>query len=214
MANNTKLLVLCSLFIIMVGSVLLLFGLNPDSNDYTPGVSTVVKQEVHTGSENLNPEYVADEQEFSESGIDSDLIGVDGERAYVTKVVDGDTIIVDINGEKHTIRILGVDTPETVDPRKSVQCFGKEASNETKKLLSGKEVILQKDVSDTDKYKRLLRFVYLPLEDGNYLFIDDYLIREGYAKVLTIPPDVKYGEQFLDAQREARLEKRGLWGRC
>ena len=168
-------------------------------------MSTEVKQKVYAGSETLSSEHTSDEPE---------VFGIEGERAYVTKVVDGDTVQVLIGNSKFTVRLLGVDTPETVDPRKSVQCFGKEASNEAKKLLTGKEVILQKDVSDTDLYKRWLRFIYLPLSDGSYLFVNDYLIREGFAKVLTIPPDVKFGEQFLEAQREAREGKKGLWGRC
>lgn len=129
----------------------------------------------------------------------------------VTKVIDGDTIEIE-GGEK--VRYLGVDTPETKDPRKPVQCFGKEASNRNKNLVEGKRVFLEKDVTETDKYNRLLRFVYLPLEDGTRLFVNDYLIREGYGHVLTIPPDVKYSEQFLDAQRKAREQKKGLWEKC
>lgn len=137
--------------------------------------------------------------------------GFSNESVLVTKVVDGDTIEVE-GGEK--VRFLGVDTPETKDPRKPVQCFGKEASNKNKELVEGKRVILEKDITDKDKYDRLLRFVFLPLEDGNRLFVNDYLIREGYAQVLTIPPDVKYSEQFLEAQRQARQQKKGLWNRC
>ena len=129
----------------------------------------------------------------------------------VTHVVDGDTIEIS-SGEK--IRLLGVDTPETVDPRRPVGCFGKEASNKLKSLLEGKRVYLEKDFSDSDKYNRLLRFVYLPLESGEKLFVNDYLIREGFAKVLTIPPDVKFAERFLQAQTEARVNSRGLWGSC
>ena len=109
---------------------------------------------------------------------------------------------------------MGKDPPETVDPRRPVGCFGKEASNETKSLLTGKIVILQKDVSDTDKYHRLLRYIFLPLEDGKILFVNDYLVRAGFAKVYTYPPDVKFNEQFLQAEREARENKKGLWGRC
>ena len=206
MERNSKFLSILSLLIVISGISLLWFGLNISHNVHsTPGVSTGVNQEVHTGSDNLIPEKPADEPEVS---------GMDGEKAYVARVVDGDTVDVVIDGVKHSVRLLGVDTPETVDPRKSVQCFGKEASNEAKKILSGKTVILRKDVSDTDFYKRWLRFIYLPLDDGSYLFVNDYLIREGYAKVLTIPPDVKFSEQFLEAQREARLQKKGLWGRC
>ncbi len=83
-----------------------------------------------------------------------------------------------------------------------------------KGLLSGKEVILQKDVSETDKYKRILRYVFLPLPDGRILFVNDYLVREGFAKVLTYPPDVKFNEQFRQAERKARENGIGLWSRC
>lgn len=137
--------------------------------------------------------------------------GIEGEKVLVSKVVDGDTIEL-VDGR--TVRFIGIDTPETVDPRRPVGCFGKEASNEAKKLLSGKEVVLQKDVSDTDRYRRLLRYVFLPLENSQVLFVNDYLVREGFAKVLTYPPDVKYNEQLREAEKEAREGKRGLWGKC
>lgn len=139
----------------------------------------------------------------------------------VVKVFDGDTIEISSIGRPASggegtqrVRYLGVDTPETKDPRKPVQCFGKEAASKNKELVEGKRVFLEKDVTETDKYGRLLRFVYLPLEDGSRLFVNDYLIREGYGQVLTIPPDVKYGEQFLDAQKQAREQKKGLWEKC
>jgi micrococcal nuclease len=135
-------------------------------------------------------------------------------KAQVTKVVDGDTIDVEINGEKKTVRFVGINTPETVDPRRPVQCFGKEASDETKKLLTGQTVFLEKDISETDKYDRLLRYVYLPQTDGNLLFVDDYLVREGFAQVSTYPPDVKYVERFTAAEHEAQQNNRGLWGKC
>lgn len=129
----------------------------------------------------------------------------------VTRVIDGDTIEIE-GGAK--VRYLGVDTPETKDPRKPVQCFGKEAISKNKELVEGKRIVLEKDITDRDKYDRLLRFVFLDLGSGTKLFVNDFLIREGYGQVLTIPPDVKYSEQFLEAQREARGEKKGLWGRC
>ena len=126
-------------------------------------------------------------------------------------MIDGDTIELS-TGQK--VRYVGMDTPETVDPRRPVGCFGKEASSENKKLVEGKEVILEKDVSETDKYSRLLRYVYLPLPDGNLLFVNDYLVRAGFAKVYTYPPDVKFNEQFLQAEREARTQNRGMWAAC
>lgn len=141
----------------------------------------------------------------------SSTLGLEGEKVLVTQVVDGDTLKIE-SGQ--TVRLIGIDTPETKDPRRPVGCFGKQASNETKSLLLNKVVILQKDVSETDKYQRLLRYVYLPLEDGSTLFVQDYLVREGFAKVLTYPPDVKYNEQLREAEKFAREENIGLWGRC
>ncbi len=143
--------------------------------------------------------------------VQTEIAGIEGEKAFVTKVIDGDTIEIESG---ISVRLVGIDTPETVDPRRPVGCFGKEASNETKSLLTNKVVILQKDISDIDKYSRLLRYVYLPLENGQMLFVNDYLVREGYAKVYTYSPDVKFNEQFLEAEREARSNLRGLWKKC
>lgn len=137
--------------------------------------------------------------------------GLQGEKAFVSKVVDGDTLEL-VDGK--TVRFIGIDTPETVDPKRPVGCFGKEASNETKSLLSGKEVILQKDVSDKDKYGRLLRLIFLPLPNGQLLFVNDYLVREGFARVMTYPPDIKYNEKLRQAEEEAKQYGRGLWGFC
>jgi micrococcal nuclease len=124
----------------------------------------------------------------------------------VTKVIDGDTI--EIEGGQ-TIRYIGIDTPETVHPSKPVECFGQEASNKNKELVEGKRIKLEKDVSETDKYGRLLRYVWV----GD-IFVNDYLVRQGYAYVYTYPPDVKYNEQLVQAQQEARENNRGLWAGC
>jgi endonuclease YncB( thermonuclease family) len=136
------------------------------------------------------------------------------ETAQVTKVVDGDTIEVNLNGKIEKVRYLEMNTPETVDPRRAVQCFGHEASDENKSLVSGKTVILTKDITDRDKYDRLLRFVYLPVGDGKLLFVNDYLVREGYAQAYPYPPDVKFIEQFRQAEKEAEVAGKGLWGKC
>lgn len=149
--------------------------------------------------------------EVFQQATSSATFGIAGERAVVSKVVDGDTLEL---ADGKAVRFIGIDTPETVDPRRPVGCFGKEASNETKSLLSGKEVILQKDVSDTDKYGRLLRLIFLPLPDGQMLFVNDYLVREGFARVLTYPPDTKYDQRLRQAEEEAKQGKRGLWGYC
>jgi micrococcal nuclease len=128
----------------------------------------------------------------------------------VLRVIDGDTIVVLLNGNEETIRLLGMDTPETVDPRKSVQCFGLEASNETKSLLDGRSVSLQSDPtqSDRDKYGRLLRYVFR--DDG--LFIDEFLVKEGFAREYTyFDLAYKYQIAFRADQAAARQFGLGLW---
>ena len=130
-----------------------------------------------------------------------------GEPGIVRRVVDGDTIELE-NGEK--VRYIGVDTPETVDPRKAVQCFGREASDFNKHLVSGKTVYLIKDVSNRDRYGRLLRYVFL--ENGT--FVNMELIAQGYARPATYPPDVRYSKQFVGNARLAENNGRGLWSAC
>lgn len=124
----------------------------------------------------------------------------------VSRVIDGDTIELQ-NGEK--VRYIGIDTPETVDPRKAVECYGKEASLKNKELVEGKEVRLVKDVSERDKYGRLLRYVYV----GD-VFINEKLVAEGYAHASTYPPDVAHSQLFLEKERLAREKKLGLWDKC
>ena len=126
--------------------------------------------------------------------------------AMVTAVIDGDTIEIE-GGQR--IRYIGINTPETVDPRKPVECFGREASNKNKELVAGKSVKLEKDISETDKYGRLLRYVFV----GD-VFVNDYLVRQGYAYASSYPPDVKFQNQFNQAEREARANSRGLWSAC
>lgn len=134
-------------------------------------------------------------------------------KTRVTEVIDGDTVIIE-SGER--VRYIGVDTPETKHPKKSVQCFGREASRRNTELVEGKEVYLEKDISETDRYGRLLRYMYLPNPDApdEVIMVNEYLIEQGYGTVITYPPDVKYHEQFLASQRLAQEEKRGLWGAC
>jgi micrococcal nuclease len=126
----------------------------------------------------------------------------------VTKVVDGDTFWVDDGSEKGLkIRLIGADTPETVHPQKDVEFYGKEASDFAKSLLEGEKVKLEFDVDRVDRYGRTLAYVYL--KDGTFLNAE--LIKKGYAHVMTVPPNVKYSEKFLELEREARENKRGLW---
>ncbi|MCA9372703.1 thermonuclease family protein [Candidatus Woesebacteria bacterium] len=127
----------------------------------------------------------------------------------VTKVRDGDTIEVDYNGKTEAVRLVGIDTPETVDPRKPVQCFGVEASNKLKLLLSDTSVSLEVDEtqSDRDKYGRLLRFVFLDGEDVGLT-----MLKEGFAQesLFSSVPH-KYRDAYLAAQQNAKDNNRGLW---
>lgn len=203
--RKSLLLILILLSSVFISSILIWQGLNLD------------KQSLSLGEKEQDPQVLGKESEQvlpSVSIATSSASPAISDRYLVTKVVDGDTIQIKINGQSTSVRLIGIDTPETVDPRRAVGCFGKKASDETKRLLEGKEVTLTKDVSETDKYQRLLRYVFLPISDGENLFINDYLVRQGFAKSLTYPPDIKYDKRFLAAEKEARENLRGLWGEC
>lgn len=127
----------------------------------------------------------------------------------VSRVVDGDTVKVLINGQEETVRVIGIDTPETVDPRKTVQCFGKEASAKMKSLVEGKNVELQKNpAEERDKYDRLLRYIELNGQD-----IGAQMIRDGYAFSYKSFPHPRL-EEYNQLEREAREANRGLWSSC
>lgn len=132
-----------------------------------------------------------------------------GRMAVVAVVVDGDTIEVD-DGER--VRLIGIDTPETKDPRRPVGCFGAEASARTAALLPpGTAVRLVADVEPTDRYGRTLAYVVRAEDD---LFVNRALVAEGYALVATYPPNVAHVEELVAAQAEARTAGRGLWSAC
>lgn len=132
-----------------------------------------------------------------------------GIEAKVDRVVDGDTIQVILGGGKQKVRLIGINTPETVDPRRPVQCFGKEASNHAKEVLTGKTVYLESDPTqdNTDKYKRLLRYVWLDAETN----FNKQMIVDGYAYEYTYNIPYKYQLEFKSAQKEAENARRGLW---
>jgi micrococcal nuclease len=130
--------------------------------------------------------------------------------ATVIEDVDGDTVLARLHrGRVEKVRILGVDTPETVDPRKPVQCFGHEASAYTAARLVGRPVTLELDAEARDKYGRLLAYV---LVDGHRF--DDELLARGYARLLVIPPNGAHARAMLQAELDARADRRGLWGAC
>lgn len=124
----------------------------------------------------------------------------------VSRVIDGDTIELT---ERRRVRYVGMDTPELGDNRKQVECFAIEAMEENKRLVEGKTVRLEKDVSETDRYGRLLRYVYI-----DDMFVNDYLVRQGFARIDTVPPDIAHQQEFLQAEQEAREQGKGLWNQC
>lgn len=129
----------------------------------------------------------------------------------VTKVVDGDTFWVDDGSEKGLkIRLIGVDAPESRRTgRKEIGYYGQEAKEYLTQLISGKKVRLEYDVDTLDMYQRTLAYVYLE----NNTFVNAELMRQGYAMVMTIPPNVKYAKMFVKLQQKARKKNRGLWGK-
>ncbi len=130
----------------------------------------------------------------------------EAEFVHVKRIIDGDTIEIE-SGQK--VRYIGIDTPELHDPRRPVGCFGEEAKNANSSLIEGKDVRLEKDISETDKYGRLLRYVHV----GDVM-VNEYLVRQGFAHVATFPPDIKNSRLFTQAEQEAREFARGLWSLC
>jgi micrococcal nuclease len=129
----------------------------------------------------------------------------------VVRVVDGDTIRVSLGGREERVRYIGIDTPESVKPGTPVQCFAKKASAENARLVAGKRVRIERDVEERDRYGRLLAYVY-PAAGG--AMVNETLVRHGYARPLTIPPDVRHAERFRRLADEARRAGRGLWRAC
>ena len=131
-------------------------------------------------------------------------------QGYVVSVIDGDTYVVKMtNGALEHVRVVGIDTPETVDPNRPVGCFGPEASAEAKELLTGKDVTLvKKPDEDRDKYHRLLRYVMLGKQD-----VGAFLISEGYARSYTWFPHPRI-DQYNALQAQAKAEGKGLWSAC
>jgi len=169
---------------------------------YNPASTEKEQQTKKSDSSGLSSSLITE----TEKGQPSNKREVETEGILVTRVIDGDTIEIE-GGQK--IRYIGIDTPETVDPRTSVQCYGKEASAKNKEFVEGKRVRLEKDVSETDKYGRLLRYVFV----GD-VFVNETLVKEGYAFSSTYPPDIKYQDRFAKAEKAAREADRGLWGAC
>jgi micrococcal nuclease len=132
-------------------------------------------------------------------------------RAEVVRVVDGDTIRVRLDGRTERVRYIGVDTPESVKPGTAVQCFAKRAAAANAALVAGRSVRLVGDVEQRDRYGRLLAYVY---REPDGAFVNARLVRDGYARTLTIAPNVAHARQLSQLARAARESGRGLWAAC
>ena len=199
-----------NLFLSFISILLVIFGFGTVFSQTAPVNENSPAQKLSLGEkiegETFSPEFntpasfdqPADNLNETEKNVESLVL--------VTRVIDGDTI--EIQGSVK-VRYIGIDTPETVDPRASVQCFGKEAAEKNRELVEGKIVLLERDVSDTDRYGRLLRYVWI----GDVL-VNESLVKEGYAYSSAYPPDVKYQDRFDKAQEFAQERNFGLWGFC
>jgi micrococcal nuclease len=129
---------------------------------------------------------------------------------HVVRVVDGDTIQVRLDdGATERVRYIGIDTPESVKPDTPVQCFAKKASHFNAALVDGRDVTLKTDAEERDRYGRLLAYVYAGSE-----FVNRKLVARGYARTLTIPPNVAHADEFAREARRAREAGLGLWRAC
>lgn len=133
-------------------------------------------------------------------------------RGIVVRAVDGDTIIVRSGGRIEDVRLLGIDTPETVDPRRPVGCYGPEASAFTKHLVTGRTVMLRYDRELHDRYGRFLAYVWLA--GRRPVFLNAELVRRGYARSYPFPPNTAHAALFAALQRSAAVAGRGLWHAC
>lgn len=133
--------------------------------------------------------------------------------ARVSRVVDGDTVEAQVDGRRERVRYVGINTPESADPNRPVECYGKEAAARNRELVEGRTVWLERDTSDTDQYGRLLRYVWLD-GPGGAILVNEALVRDGYAYARTYRPDTARQAQLDAAQEAARRERRGLWGAC
>lgn len=185
------------------------------SNDLTEKTEIQEKADIQQGQINTgspsDKSEVKDAQEVKTTETTQVTTQNNSQYTYysVSSVVDGDTLKINKDGSIITLRLIGLDTPETVDPRKPVQCFGKEASSKAKELLTGKKVRIETDSTqgNLDKYGRTLAYLYR--EDG--LFYNKYMIEQGYAHEYTYGTPYKYQTEFKNAQKSAQTNSLGLW---
>lgn len=188
-----------SIISVLIVAYFIISGADISSLPASPDTSTVPVAASSTQTANL---YQAVDSAVTSSPTSTSTY-------LVTQVVDGDTIKIQIGNKIETVRLIGLDTPETVDPRKPVQCFGKEASNKGKELLSGRMVRIEIDPTQgkRDKYDRMLAYVFR--DDG--LFYNKFMIENGYAHEYTYNVPHRYQAEFIAAEKSAEAAGLGLW---
>lgn len=145
----------------------------------------------------------------------ANAVPTNAERVQLVSVTDGDTIRVQVEGRVEPVRLILIDTPETRDPNNPPECYGQEATQYLTWLLSlGGDLYLERDVTNRDRYDRLLRYAWLDFGGGEVYLVNEALVRSGHAALSTFPPDVKYVDQIREAQTFAREHGLGLWSGC
>lgn len=150
----------------------------------------------------------------SSTADDPGSTGQSLEQAEVVRVVDGDTIIVLLDGREERLRYIGIDAPESVTPEQPVECFGPEAGEANERLVGGNTVYLETDIEGRDRFNRLLRYVYVEEPDGSLTMVNLRLVASGFAEAGFYPPNERYSDDLFDAERQAAAEGLGLWGAC
>ncbi|MCM3130139.1 MULTISPECIES: thermonuclease family protein [unclassified Paenibacillus] len=183
-----------------------------------PNVETNTVEQVNKNSDQATTEVVRTSEDVSEeakpkettevnTNDNSEPIGSGRLPATLIEVIDGDTLHVEVEGREEKVRLLLIDTPETVHPQKEVQPFGKDASNFVKKQTNKGDIELELDVSERDKYGRLLAYVWV-----NDKMLNEQLLEYGLARVAYIyPPNTKYVDQFEEIQKTAQKASKGIW---
>jgi len=141
--------------------------------------------------------------------------GVVGERGVVVEVIDGDTVTVQLDGQRAVVRLIGIDAPESRGPYTEPECHAAEARETLQRLIAsaGGEIVLERDTSELDRYDRLLRYLWMPAGEG-WVLVNEELVRQGAAVSRRYPPDVKYAERLEAAERAAQAARVGLWSAC
>lgn len=202
MRQKISIMIVFSVFILLiVGIVSSYFACKPNQpsiNDHLPGC-----QSLFSISPTIPPPKV---KELSKARNNS-AKGANSGQYLVTRIIDGDTFEIET---KQKVRLIGIDTPELNKANAAApECFGTQAAQKLSVLILNKKVRMEKDLSETDRFGRLLRYVYI-----DNIFVNQYLVETGYALSTTYPPDIKFEDTFATAQKIARENKRGLWSQC